>query len=75
MKILKANILYLIFITAMALVMSTGNSNNAFASMGPCGDAEEIGVCLGDGAKCNIKKGFLTFRCGKDPNGPSIILE
>lgn len=69
------NILYLFVFLIFAFVFFIETSNKAVASSGPCGDAAEMGVCIGNGAKCDIKKGWFTFSCGKDPNGDSIIIQ
>ena len=64
-----------LFSMILGVLFLIPKENQLQASIGICGDAAEMGVCVGDGAKCNIKKGILTFRCGKDPKGPSIELE
>jgi len=51
------------------------NQDKAEASAGVCETAESYGLCVGDGAKCTIKKGVFTFRCGKDPNGSVIEID
>lgn len=63
----------LIILFAMSIVLDSRLSVSA--SSGVCNTAADAGVCVGEGAKCNIKKGWLTFRCGKDPGGDSIIIE
>ena len=74
-KFLCRNLAYLVVTAIFVFALLIENSSEAVASSGVCDTAADHGVCVGSGAKCNIKKGFLTFRCGKDPNGDSIIIE
>jgi hypothetical protein len=74
MKFLKYKYIYFIIICVTAITLNLLQKDDASASMGVCGDAAESGVCVGDGAKCVIKKGIFRKSCGKDPNGGSIIL-
>lgn len=66
---------FLVFVSALVAFFVLKSPDTASASSGVCEDAAELGVCVGSGAKCNIKKGWFTFECGKDPNGESIIIE
>lgn len=76
MKFIKKKTFYLIFIVILAITFNVLEKESVNASMGICEDAEESGACIGDGAKCIIKKGmFIRKSCGKDPKGESIILE
>jgi hypothetical protein len=63
------------FTIMISTVIILANTSDAKSEVGVCDSAAEMGVCLGTGAKCNVKVGMLTFRCGKDPNGPSIKVE
>jgi hypothetical protein len=73
LSIKRLSYVVMVIFFAIAIVLETQTPVNA--SSGVCDTASDAGVCVGEGAKCNIKKGWLTFRCGKDPGGDSIIIE
>lgn len=74
-KILKRNLVYLILTSVFVFALLIGSNRNVNANSGACDTAADSGVCVGSGAKCNIKIKFLTFECGKDSDGDSIIIE
>ncbi len=66
---------YVALVLTIIFMAMVYNQDEAEASAGVCETAESYGLCVGDGAKCTIKKGFLTFKCGKDPNGSALEID
>lgn len=65
----------IISLLLLLLLLYDSGKVNASTSGDTCEEAAKQGVCVGEGAKCTIKKGlFIRFECGKDPDGQSIIL-